>query len=418
MSANFLIVPVTLGYLDQTNYGIWLALTSALGWINYFDLGLGNGLRNRLGEALAKDDTQLARVYISTAYATLSAAVFLLYVLFMVSNSFVNWDAILNTPVTRGDELTRLTSIVFTLLCIRMITGLIGIVLTADQRPAFAVGMESVSNVISLAGVVVLRNTTEGSLLYLGSYVTFVSAFVPLVAGVYFFGTRYKSYRPSLSCIRLRYASNLMSLGARFFVLQIVYIIVFASANIVITQLFGPAEVTAYNIAFKYFYVVVMLFSLVTSPLWSAFTDAFTQGDDVWIRDTVRRTVRAWFFLGTLTVVMLAVSPFVYKLWVGETVQIPFSLSVAMCLLVLAMTWNGVFTLFVNGVGKIQLQLFLAVLAGVCFVPISILLAKVLGLGSTGVVLGTVACLLPGAIVTPIQYERIIDKRAKGVWNK
>ena len=42
----FLIVPATLGYLDKYSYGIWLTLNSILMWINTFDVGLGNGMRN------------------------------------------------------------------------------------------------------------------------------------------------------------------------------------------------------------------------------------------------------------------------------------------------------------------------------------------------------------------------------------
>lgn len=57
-----LLVPVTLGYLNQYEYGIWLTLSSILMWINSFDIGLGNGLRNKLSEALAQMIRNYARV--------------------------------------------------------------------------------------------------------------------------------------------------------------------------------------------------------------------------------------------------------------------------------------------------------------------------------------------------------------------
>ena len=38
-----LLVPLTLGYLNAYEYGIWLTLSSILTWINSFDIGLGNG---------------------------------------------------------------------------------------------------------------------------------------------------------------------------------------------------------------------------------------------------------------------------------------------------------------------------------------------------------------------------------------
>ena len=65
---QFLLVPVTLGYLNEYEYGIWLTLNSILVWINSFDIGLGNGLRNQLASALSTNNTKLARELISTAY--------------------------------------------------------------------------------------------------------------------------------------------------------------------------------------------------------------------------------------------------------------------------------------------------------------------------------------------------------------
>ena len=63
-----LLVPVTLGYLNSYEYGIWLTLNSILMWVNSFDIGLGNGLRNRLAEAVAKNDLSLGRIYVSTTF--------------------------------------------------------------------------------------------------------------------------------------------------------------------------------------------------------------------------------------------------------------------------------------------------------------------------------------------------------------
>ena len=53
IATGFLLVPLTLHYLNATNYGIWLTLSSILGWFSFFDIGLGNGLRNKFAEAMA-----------------------------------------------------------------------------------------------------------------------------------------------------------------------------------------------------------------------------------------------------------------------------------------------------------------------------------------------------------------------------
>ena len=72
IAISLVLVPLTIHYVNPTQYGIWLTLSSIIGWFAFFDIGFGNGLRNKFAEAIAKDDHQLARIYLSTTYAILS----------------------------------------------------------------------------------------------------------------------------------------------------------------------------------------------------------------------------------------------------------------------------------------------------------------------------------------------------------
>ena len=53
MVLSMLYVPVILGYLGTGLYGIWATILNVISWVNYFDIGIGNGLRNKLSAALA-----------------------------------------------------------------------------------------------------------------------------------------------------------------------------------------------------------------------------------------------------------------------------------------------------------------------------------------------------------------------------
>ena len=48
---SLIIVPLTLTYLSSYEYGVWLTISSVLSWLDFFDVGLGNGLRNKLSES-------------------------------------------------------------------------------------------------------------------------------------------------------------------------------------------------------------------------------------------------------------------------------------------------------------------------------------------------------------------------------
>ena len=70
MVLSLVYVPIVLNYLGDYKYGVWASILNILSWISYFDLGIGNGLRNRLSESLASSTPRISpKVLVSSAYA-------------------------------------------------------------------------------------------------------------------------------------------------------------------------------------------------------------------------------------------------------------------------------------------------------------------------------------------------------------
>jgi len=67
--ASFVAVPLMIRYLGQERFGVWATILSVMSWIMFFDLGIGNGLRNKVAETLAKDEKLEAANYISSGYS-------------------------------------------------------------------------------------------------------------------------------------------------------------------------------------------------------------------------------------------------------------------------------------------------------------------------------------------------------------
>jgi O-antigen/teichoic acid export membrane protein len=415
---SFLLIPLALTYLNPVKYGIWLTLTSVIGWFTFFDIGLGNGLRNRLAEAFAKGDRRLARTYISTSYALLTAIIGIIYITFALVFPFVDWTALLNTPPEMNGEITRLIFIVFSFFSLQFIIKHISMILKADQRSAISGGINTFASLLSLLIVYILTKTTQGSLFWLSVGVSLANLVSPLIATIWFFSKDYKDLVPSFKYIDLKSGKDLMGLGFMFFIMQFAALILFSTDSFIIAQLFGPEEVTPYNIAFKYFSVVTMFFAIITTPFWSAYTDAYHKQDFTWIRRITRKLTRFWLLLVAVVIGMIAFADYFYRFWVGEKIHIPFLLSVSMGAWVLIATWTTIFGNFLSGVGKIRLSLYHSFVMIIVNIPLSIFLARFLGLGSTGVIIGTCLCVLPQVFLHPIQYKKIIDKRASGIWGK
>jgi len=415
---GFLLVPMTLNYLDPTKYGIWLTLSSIIGWFVFFDVGLGNGLRNKLTEAFAIKDYKLAKTYISTVYLSIILIIGVVYTIFFTINPFLNWAALLNTTTDMAKELGWVALIVFTFFSLGFVLKLIGVIFIADQLPAYNNIFNPIASLISFISIYIITKISYGSLLYISIVYSVAPVIVLIIASFYFFNGKYKSIKPSLKSVDFKYFKPLAGLGIKFFVLQISVLIIFSTDNMIIAQVLGPAEVTPYNIAFQYFGIPMMAFSILLSPFWSAYTEAITVKDFRWIRSSINKLIRISLLIVVGVIIMIAASKYFYSIWVGDKVHIPFILSAFMGFYVIMRTQSMVFGNFINGVGKIKLQMYYTIFAMAINIPLSIYFARNLGLGSAGVILGTCISLVPSFVLLPIQYYKIINNKAIGIWNK
>jgi O-antigen/teichoic acid export membrane protein len=207
-----------------------------------------------------------------------------------------------------------------------------------------------------------------------------------------------------------------MSLGIKFFIIQIAALVLFNTNNIIVTQLFGPKEVTTFNVAFKLFSVVTMIFSIIATPLWSAFTDAFAKNDFDWIKTTLLKMKKIWVLLSICTILILFSSPWIFKWWLGNSVDVPFTLSIAMSSYVIVYIWQTIHVFFLNGIGKIRLQLYLVIFCGSINIPLAIFLGKKIGLA--GITITSTLLIAFTAIIYSIQTHKILNNTAVNIWNK
>ena len=412
---SLLLVPLTISYLDPYDYGVWLTLSSTLTWIYALDIGLGNGLRNKLTEALALGDNKLAKVYVSTTFISLLMIVSLIYMLFLIVQNWLDWNLILNVDPQKISNMNEIVTVVFAFFCMSFVLKIIGNIFMAYQQPAMNDLLSFLGSLLSFILIYICTKVVPGSLMKVSIILSASPVAVLLLACPFVF-CKYKSIIPSLQFLKYKYLKDLMSLGIQFFIIQISCVIIFMTSNFIISRLFGPDQVTPYNIAFKYFSLITIAFTIILTPIWSAVTDAYTRGDLEWIKRQMRKIIMIWGVSILVTIIMILFSSFIYSIWVGDEIDVPIALSILCGVYVTISNWNNVFAYFINGVGKVRLQLYLSILSGVIFIPLAVYSSKYLGI--SGVILAMCLSLFIGFIWSPIQYLKIVSNKAKGIWNK
>ncbi len=415
---SILIIPLYLSLLTEVSFGIWLTVTAVINWFNIFDLGLGNGLRNRFAEARAQGNEALAASYVSTSYFCLAGVSLFLLLLFLLADAFANWGSLFAAPEHLHTQVNAMTRILMLLFLPQFVFQLVKVVLTADQRPAWGNAINSLINVLQMAMVWLLITVEADSLPVLAIAIGGVNLLVLLLSNLYFFLGKYRRYRPSYSRFALQHIRPLMELGIVFFVLQAAAVVVFMTDNLIISRVLGPEEVPAYNVAYRYFNFAAVFFGLVTTPFWSAFTDAFAKREMEWIASMVRRLLRLWVLLALLCILMLVFSNVVYRLWLGDALEIPFLLSAIMAAWVTMSMLLGIYGTVLSGMGVLRLSLYHAVLVMLINIPLSVWLAGMPALGSAGVILATLIGLMLRAFFQPLQCYKILNGSARGIWSR
>ncbi len=376
VTVYLLIVPATLGYLNEYEYGIWLTLNSILMWINSFDIGLGNGLRNRLAEALASGNLELGRIYVSTTFGLLLILTSIFIIVGSMANPFIDWYAILNASPDFVTRLDKIVYISFVIFAINFTFRFIGNVYLALQLPAVNNLLILSGNLFALIGIYLITSFKGGVFIAVALIYYAAPLIVSLLAYPVTFCRLYPYLRPSLKFFRRQYLRDLFNIGIKFFFLQLSAILLFAFANLLISRLFGPENVTPYNISYRYFSLLPMAMNLLLAPLWSATTDAYARGEMNWIKRTKRRT--EFILLGALglIIVQLFLSRPFYKIWVGSEVSIDWSISIWMAIYTGILIASLTYSSFLNGLGKLHIQVINTVAMAILFYPVCFLLGR------------------------------------------
>lgn len=410
VAATFIAIPLMIGYLGQEQFGVWSTLLTVMSWIVFFDLGVGNGLRNKVAETLAKNEKHEASNYIASGYTLIGLIALAAWTLVTAGAFFVPWQIVFNTQSILESTLRETIQIAAFFIVLNFWIGLITALLGAIQKTSLVALGQLISNVLVLAFVFALAKTTSASISYL-ALVYGLSLVLANVSLTLWFYRTYPELRPR-PYLDKEHVRPLLSVGLQFFTIQLAVLVIFTTDKMLITQLFGPEYVTQYEVVFKLFSVITFAHGMIAMPLWSAYTDAFHRGDLVWIKNMLRKQLVLFFGI-LLAAFLLAVSAeSIIKLWIGPNLKVSSDLIVALAFFVAVSTWNNIFAMIVNGIGKIKLQLYTAVIAMAVNIPLSIILVKQYGLGLSGIVAGTILSLSLAAVALPIQVFGIIGQRA------
>lgn len=388
VASAFLTVSFSLTLLDTNKYGIWLAISSTVSWISVLDIGLANGLRNKIAEYFALNDYKSSKIDVSSTYAILVLIMVPVMLLFCVIAPFVNWNSVFKTHLD-DRELLYTLMVVFIGLALQFVLKPIASILQGDQKIHKANQIALICNVSPLIPIIIGAKYLKGSILFLAMAQTMLPVVVMLIYTIVLFSGQYKNIGPSLKSVDLQKSKSLFGLSFAFFMVQIGRVFILSTTEIIITRNFGGSNVTTYNLLFKYYSVAGIIQYIILASYWSAFTNAFARNDLEWVRGSIRKLLKmAVMFMGIIAIQFLLIKP-VFHLWVGDQVSVPQSTSISMAIYFMLCLFTDALVIVINGSGRMKIQSIVTTITALLHIPFVLFLIRHYHLGLDAIVYAT-----------------------------
>jgi O-antigen/teichoic acid export membrane protein len=407
IAVSFLTISFSLKLLDTNKYGIWLAISSTVSWISILDIGLANGLRNKVAEYMAEKNYSEAKIAVSSTYAMLfiiMAPIMLAVVFFL---KFANWNSIFNTHINERELLLTIETVFIGLLLQFFFKPILSI-LQGDQKVYRSSLIQLLCNFVPLIPIIVFSSYLHGSMFALALAQTILPVFVLLIATVILFYKDYSNICPEFKYVNLEKSRSLFGLSFSFFILQISGVFLYSTTELIITRKFGGADVTLFNLVYKYFSTTGIVLNIILSSYWSAFTNAFALKDLAWITNSVKKLLNvALIFLGITFLQLIIIVP-VFKLWVGDKIHVPFVLSLTMAIYFSVSLFTTLYSVVLNGTGKVKMQAIVTSLAAVLHVPVVLLFINTFHWGLNSLVFASILWSVIQVFIWRVEINAIL----------
>ena len=413
---SFLIVPLLLSILGSKDYGIWITISSFVSWFNIFNLGIGNGLRNTVARFIALNKYYDASKATSSAYAIVFFIAFSIGFIFIFFAYFIEFYNLFNLESSYKDSINLVVPILFIGFLIKLILNLISSLLYSIQKSSLVELLIAIQSSAVLVSVFFLGRV-ENSLLSTAIIYSLIPVLILLLAHFICFSSILSKIKLSLKNIDIVNGIGLLKKGAHFFIIQISALILYSTDNYLIAVFSNVENVTLYSICFKYFSVISLIWGLILAPYWSMVTKAIAEKEFTWVSTFTRKLVYQAFLLSFFAFCMLLLSDVVFGFWVKD-ILVPNELKITMFFYVVVATFSAIYGNAINGFGKLKILMYLSFVLALVNIPLSYVLSVSLDLGIIGVPIATIICMLLSGMIAYIQYIKLINNLATGLWNR
>jgi O-antigen/teichoic acid export membrane protein len=358
------LISVSIKLVSQSEFGLWMSISSFLGWVSFLDLGVGNGLRSTLSHFEGTEEFDKAKRVLSSVYVLLGK-IFLVVTLVLIPLIWqVDWVAFFNMP----DGSHQILRIVVLMTCISILMQIILKLIIPVLSSLHLIGLADLINAIGQVSIVAVLATfaftdAKLSLLQLAFIQNVIPVAVLLIANVYVFTRLAPKLKPNLQLSQFSETKGVLSLGGQFLLLQVASFALIGSQSFVVGKLYTQVEVARFAIPQRYYSTIYIVWSILLSPLWAHIAEAHSRDDKQWLTRKLIYLYKWFFAFICLCSLSIFVAPFFYQIWVGEHYAFDLSVELATFFFFAVICFNATTNVFVNAIARTKAQITSSIIA-------------------------------------------------------
>ena len=414
--------PAYIKYFNNNSVlGVWYTILSVLMWFLNFDLGIGNGIRNKLVKDLTANDRDSAKNTISSGMFANVIITLILAVVGVVLVKLIDLNWLFNTSsdVIAYETLLYSTLLVLGAILLRFFLTTISSIIYALQKSALNDFLTLTISVLLLAFVLIFKfETMHQKLVYMSLAYLILSNLPLAIAGIVIFMTTLKDCKPTIKCISKENVKGVLSIGTIFFICQIPYMLIVNSNEFLITLRYGPEFTTEYSFYYKITSLISLVIIMAMTPIWSVITKALAEGNYTWLFKLFKVLTLVGFGAVAIQFLFIPFQQFVMNIWLREnSIKVEISKAFAFACFGGVFVYSTILSTIVCGMAKMKLQTICYGI-GVVLKFLIIFLPFATSFNWTLVVWCNVGVLLPYCILEHIALHRYFtkmkDKQIKG----
>jgi len=316
---GFVSVPIGLHYFEPVRYGIWMVITSILGYLRLSQFGIGTATQTLIAKSVSPSHQRII-LRRSFFLLTLSGLVFIVAFL-LISHCSPDWVNILGkVPSFLQSEAAEAALAIGVLFLLQLPTMAFGAAFIGLQEIYWERFYTALTTVVGL-GALIATVLVKGNLVTLAFFRGIGGLAVGILSGVHLLLT-HPDIRPQFAeqVVSAPSVRFIFTSGARFFIIGIAAMIVWNTDNLVISHFLGPGEVAPYAVTFKLLTVGFSLFAMVNGVLWPMYGQAAGMNQWEWIQRTYNRVTGLLPILGGLLWIGgIAFAHEIINLWTGPS---------------------------------------------------------------------------------------------------